>query len=50
MVNEIMNEDKKANISFWIKLIIAILTGIGSALATTSCMSAVGAHGLISML
>ena len=45
-----MDEDKKANISFWIKLIIAILTGIGSALATTSCMSAAGMHGLISML
>ena len=45
-----MNDEKKANIGFWIKLIIAILTGIGSALATTSCMSAVGAHGLISML
>ena len=33
-----MNDDKKANINFWIKLIIAVLTGIGSALATTSCM------------
>jgi len=33
-----MNDEKKANISFWIKLIIAVLTGVGSALATTSCM------------
>ena len=45
-----MNDEKKANISFWIKLIIAVLTGIGSALATTSCMSATGMHGLLSML
>ena len=45
-----MDEDKKANISFWIKLIVAILTGIGSALATTGCMSAAGMHGLLSML
>lgn len=34
-----MNDDKKQNISFWIKLIIAVLTGIGSALATSSCIA-----------
>jgi len=39
IVNKIMNDEKKANLSFWIKLIIAVLTGIGSALATSSCMA-----------
>ena len=45
-----MTENSRQNINLWIKLIIAVLTGIGSALATTSCMSAVGAHGLLTML
>ena len=34
-----MNEENKQTVSFWIKLIIAVLTGIGSALATSSCMA-----------
>lgn len=41
MVNETMNDKKKQNINFWIKLIIAVLTGIGSALATSSCIALV---------
>lgn len=45
-----MDDEKKATISFWIKLIVAILTGIGSALATSSCMSLAGMHGLLSVL
>ncbi|MBR6892691.1 MAG: hypothetical protein IKN15_05585 [Bacteroidaceae bacterium] len=42
------NPDKNGtNLSFWIKLLIAVLTGIASALGTSAAMHAAGAQGFL---
>ena len=42
------NPDKNGmNLSFWIKLLIAVLTGIASALGTSAAMHATGAQGFL---
>ncbi len=37
---------KKDTISMIIKVLVAVLTGIASALGTASCMASAGMHGL----
>ena len=39
--------DNGMNISFWIKLLIAVLTGIASALGVSAAMHATGAEGFL---
>ena len=40
------DDGKKETIALIVKIVIAVLTGIASALGVASCMSAVGMHGL----
>ena len=42
-----MNEAKKETISMIIKVLVAVLTGLASALGLASCMAANGLHGFI---
>ena len=39
--------DNGKNIGFWIKLLIAVLTGIASALGVSAAMHATGAEGFL---
>ena len=41
------NPQKGQNIGFWIKVIIAVLTGIASALGVSAAMHATGAEGFL---
>ena len=40
-----MNDKNKETLSLVIKIIVAVLTGLASALGLASCMSAAGIHG-----
>ena len=42
-----MKEGKKEVWGMILKVLVAVLTGIASALGTASCMAAAGIHGLI---
>ena len=42
-----MDEGKKEIINLVIKVLVAVLTGIASAIGVSSCMSAVGLHGFL---
>ena len=44
-----MEERKKETIGLIIKIVIAVLTGLASALGLASCMSAVGMVGFMHM-
>ena len=39
--------EKNDKVSFWIKLLIAVLTGIASALGVSAAMHATGAEGFL---
>ena len=45
-----MDEHKKEVISLVIKIIVAVLTGLASALGLASCMAAAGVHGFLTQL
>ncbi|MBQ0104159.1 MAG: smalltalk protein [Prevotellaceae bacterium] len=41
-----MTEGKRELIGTIVKILVAVLTGIASALGTASCMASAGMHGL----
>ncbi|MCQ2112567.1 MAG: smalltalk protein [Bacteroidaceae bacterium] len=45
-----MNDKNKETLSLVIKIIVAVLTGLASALGLASCMSAAGIHGFLTNL
>ena len=45
-----MNEKNKETLSLVIKIIVAVLTGLASALGLASCMAAAGVHGFLANL
>ncbi len=45
-----MDDKKKETLSLVIKIIVAVLTGLASALGLASCMSAAGIHGFLANL
>ena len=44
------DEGKKELVALIIKVLVAVLTGIASAIGVSSCMSAVGLHGLLASM